>query len=239
MPPRKGGMPTTVRDGGVERLRTDPHRCPRTRVRLSLTSAVLKASSKCRTRDTPDVRDRTTPPDTTRPRQNGTVECGSVKRLEVLGRGWSGPEVRTSGAANRRRRDRRRRGGILVGQGEWWSPFGVKGHGEPGFGPRSVEVMAAHVRVPWAYLRHAAAAGDMKPCGHDHRELTHLDSTTPGGGSCRYCEPPDGRGPILTPRHWRGSGSRRRAARSRRASTAVGRRRRVRCCGHGGLRREL
>jgi hypothetical protein len=25
------------------------------------------------------------------------VECGSVKRLEVLGRGWSGPEVRTSG----------------------------------------------------------------------------------------------------------------------------------------------
>jgi hypothetical protein len=36
----------------------------------------------------------------------------------------------------------------------------------------------------------------MKPCGHDHRELTHLDSTTPGGGSCRYCELPDGRGPI-------------------------------------------
>ena len=25
-----------------------------------------------------------------------------------------------------------------------------------------------------AYLRHAAATGDMKPCGHDHRELTHL-----------------------------------------------------------------
>ena len=156
-----------------------------------------------------------------------SVEVGPGRR--------SGPQ----GAANRRRRDRRRRGGILVGQGEWWSPFGVKGHGEPGFGPRSVEVMAARVRVPWAYLRHAAAAGDMKPCGHDHRELTHLDSTTPGGGSCRYCEPPDGRGPILTPRHWRGSGSRRRAARSRRASTAVGRRRRDRCCGRGGLRREL
>ena len=72
----------------------------------------------------------------------------------------------------------------------------VKGHGEPGFGPRSVEVVAARCSGAWAYLRHAAAAGDMKPCGHDHRELTHLDSTTPGGGSCRYCELPDGRGPI-------------------------------------------
>ena len=49
----------------------------------------------------------------------------------------------------------------------------VKGHGEPGFGPRAVEVVAARCSGAWAYLRHAAAAGDMKPCGHDHRELTH------------------------------------------------------------------
>jgi hypothetical protein len=50
----------------------------------------------------------------------------------------------------------------------------VMGHGEPGFGPRVDEVAAARCSGAWAYLRHAAAAGDMKPCGHDHRELTHL-----------------------------------------------------------------
>ena len=64
-------------------------------------------------------------------------------------------------------------GGILVGQ--------AGGCLRSGGGSRcnlasvlvSVEVVAARCRVPGAYLRHARG-GDMKPCGHDHRELTHL-----------------------------------------------------------------
>ena len=71
----------------------------------------------------------------------------------------------------------------------------VDGHGRLASGPRADEVAAARVSGAWAYLRHAAAAGDMKPCGHDRRELTHVGDRT-GGGSCRFCELPGGRGPI-------------------------------------------
>ena len=38
----------------------------------------------------------------------------------------------------------------------------------------SVEVVAARWSGAGAYLRDAAAAGDMKPFGHDRRELTHV-----------------------------------------------------------------
>lgn len=72
----------------------------------------------------------------------------------------------------------------------------VEGHGRLASGPRADEEMAARGSGAWAYLRHAAAAGDMKPCGHDHRELTHVGDRTGGGESCRFCELPDGRGPI-------------------------------------------
>jgi len=71
----------------------------------------------------------------------------------------------------------------------------VDGHGRLASGPRADEVAAARVSGAWAYLRHAVAAGDMKPCGHDRRELTHVGDRT-GGGSCRFCELPGGRGPI-------------------------------------------
>ena len=71
----------------------------------------------------------------------------------------------------------------------------VDGHGRLASGPRADEVVAAHVSGAWAYLRHAAVAGDMKPCGHDRRELTHVGDRT-GGGSCRFFELPGGRGPI-------------------------------------------
>ena len=38
----------------------------------------------------------------------------------------------------------------------------------------SVEVVAARCSGAGAYLRHAVVAGDMKPCGHDQRELTQI-----------------------------------------------------------------
>ena len=53
-----------------------------------------------------------------------------------------------------------------------------EGHGEPGFGPRSHEVVAARLSGAGAYLRHARDGGDMKPCGHDHgNSLMVLDHT--------------------------------------------------------------
>jgi hypothetical protein len=71
----------------------------------------------------------------------------------------------------------------------------VGGHGGLASVPRADEAVAARVSGAWAYLRHAIAVGDMKPCGHDHRELTHVGDRTLSG-SCRFCELPDGRGPI-------------------------------------------
>ena len=118
---------------------------------------------------------------------------GVVCSVEVFGA--VGPEGGRAGAG-RRRRGRRRQGGS-----RWSAPVVVLsvvagGHGGPASRPRAEEVVAARLSGAWAYLRHAVAAGDMKPCGHDHRELTHVGDRTLGGGSCRFCGLPGGRGPI-------------------------------------------
>ena len=91
---------------------------------------------------------------------------------------------------------------------------GLNRHGRLASGPRADEVVAARWSGAWAYLRHAAVAGDMKPCGHDHRELTHVGDRTawwvmPIMRAARWPWP------DLTPPR-RGSGSHRRAGRRRR-----------------------
>ena len=65
-------------------------------------------------------------------------------------------------------------GGILVGQGGVVVSDRVKGHGQPGFGPRvsrgGGSPLVGCLGIPSSRPRW----GDMKPYGHDHRELTHL-----------------------------------------------------------------
>jgi hypothetical protein len=57
---------------------------------------------------------------------------------------------------------------------EAWLALPVaKGHGEAGFGPRISRGGAARCRVP-GHTFVTPQTGDMKPCGHDQRELTHL-----------------------------------------------------------------
>ena len=118
-----------------------------------------------------------------------------------------------------------------------WSPIGWRVTVNLASVLVSVEVVAARcvgcLGIPSSRPH---GGGDMKPYGHDHRELTHVarPHQVVGHADAASC-------PVAVARShaasWRGSGSRRRAARRRRASTGGGRRRHGRCCGPVGRRR--
>ena len=144
--------------------------------------------------------------------------CGVVSRQVMwwLLTWWSGPSARSGGAC---------RSTSSMSPTSWWRTWLVRAcracdhsgwHGGIWLRSSFGEVGQPAVSGAGAYLRHARSRGDMKPCGHDHDELNHVGSISTVGvvmpfASCVVAVP------DITLSGRRGNGSRRRAARSRRA----------------------